>query len=272
MSAMDLTLAGVATEYLATLSQTERLEQQQEVMRFVRWYGPEAPVAEVGMRNLESYLSQVEASGADSARRLMPLRSFLAYAENQGYLPERLSKLVRVKRVTAKAKKSTPTTTQTVEREIIHLTPEGHSQLKEELDHLINVMRPQVAEALLEARRDKDIRENAPYDAAKQQQGYIEARIRELEHILAVGEVMTEAPTRPAGRVGIGSTVELRDLTYDETVRYTLVSSSEANPREGKLSVASPVGKALLDQCEGAIVEVDAPAGKLRYRIERVEG
>jgi transcription elongation factor GreA len=270
MSANNLSLAGVATEYLATLPQTERLEQQQEVMRFIRWYGPEAPIADMGMRTLESYLSEVEASGADSARRLMPLRSFLAYAEDQGYMTDKLSKLVRVKRVTSKGKKAAANS-QTVEREVIHLTPEGHSQLKEELEHLVNVMRPQVADALLEARRDKDIRENAPYDAAKQQQGYIEARIRELEHIMAVGEVLAEARPRPGGRVGIGSTVLLRDLTYDDVVRYTLVSSSEANPREGKLSVASPVGRALLDQSEGSEIEVEAPAGKLRYRVEKVE-
>lgn len=270
MSATSLSLAGLATEYLATLPQAERIEQQQEVMRFIRWYGPELPVSDVGMRNLESYLAQVEASGADSARRLTPLRSFLAYAEDQGYMTDKLSKLVRVRRATGKAKRGAAAA-QPVEREVIQLTPEGHTQLKDELDHLVNVMRPQVADALLEARRDKDIRENAPYDAAKQQQGYIEARIRELEHIMAVGEVLAEASPRPGGRVGIGSTVMLRDLTYDETVRYTLVSSSEANPREGKLSVASPVGRALLDASEGTVIEVEAPAGKLRYQVEKVE-
>jgi transcription elongation factor GreA len=153
---------------------------------------------------------------------------------------------------------------------VIQLTPEGHSQLKEELDRLVNVGRPQVADALLEARRDKDIRENAPYDAAKQQQGYIEARIRELENTLARSEIMIGS-NNSAGRIGIGSTVLLRDLTYDEQVRYTLVSSSEANPREGKLSVASPVGRALIDCSEGETIEVDAPAGKLRYLVEKVE-
>lgn len=270
MSEKDNTLAGVATEYLSTLPATERMDTQQEVMRFVRWYGSDQPIGDLGMRSLEGYLSQVEASGADSSRRLLPLRSFLSYAEEQGYLSDKLSKLVRIKRVTTKGRRATAV--EPVEREVIHLTPEGHAQLKEELDHLVNVMRPQVADALLEARRDKDIRENAPYDAAKQQQGYIEARIRELEHVMAVAEIMEGAPVRQGGRVGIGSTVLLKDLTYDESVRYTLVSSNEANPREGKLSIASPVGRALLDQKEGSEIEVEAPAGSLRYRIERIEG
>lgn len=270
MTAKNLSISGVASEYLATLPQEERLEQQQEVMRFVRWYGSERSLADLGMRSVESYLAQVEATGADTSRRLGPLRSFFIYAEEQGYLPERLSKYIRIKRASGKGRKTI--VSEPVEREVVHLTPEGYAQLKEELDRLVNEERPKVAEALLEARRDKDIRENAPYDAAKQQQGYIESRIRELEHIMAVAEIMKGGSTAPAGRVGMGSTVILRDLTFDETVRYTLVSSSEANPREGKISVASPVGRALLDSTEGAVVEVDAPAGKLRYRVEKVEG
>ena len=271
MSADDSNMTTVATEYLATLAPRERGHQQQEIMRFVRWFGPERPLGELNLRTVESYQAQVEATGADLSRRLSPLRSFFAYAEGQGYLSERLSKFFKVKRATAKNKAATAVA-EPVEREVIQLTPEGYSQLKEELDHLVNHMRPQVAEALLEARRDKDIRENAPYDAAKQQQGYLEARIRELEHTLAVAEVIDTNNTRPGGRIGIGSTVLLRDLSYDETLRYTLVSSSEANPREGKLSVASPVGKALLDNSEGEVIEVEAPAGKLRYRIEKIEG
>ncbi len=270
MATNDLSLAGVASEYLATLRPQERSDQQQEIMRFARWFGSERPVGELSMRALESYLAQVEATGADTNRRLGPLRSFLVYAEEQGYVADRLSKYIRVKRTAAKAKKVAAA--EPVEREVVRLTREGYAQLKEEHERLVSEERPKVAEALLEARRDKDIRENAPYDAAKQQQGYIESRIRELEHILAVAEVIEEGPAVPAGRVGLGSTVILRDLAYDETVRYTLVSSSEANPREGKISVASPVGRALLDCGEGAIVEVEAPAGKLRYRVERVEG
>ena len=106
---------------------------------------------------------------------------------------------------------------------------------------------------------------------AKDQQGLTEARIRELEHLLASAEILGQRSGVPSGRVSIGSTVVVRDLDYEDEMRYTLVSPSEANPREGKLSVASPVGRALLDNVAGAEIEAEAPAGKVRYRIEKVE-
>ncbi|MHB1414557.1 MAG: transcription elongation factor GreA [Chloroflexota bacterium] len=269
MTERPSTLGDVAAEYLATLPQEERADYQQEIWRFARWFGPERPITELGMRILESYQAQMEATGADSSRRFGPLRAFFIYAEGEGYLPEKLSKYIKIKRAASRGRRGNAVS-EAMQPETIRLTAEGYNQLKEEYDNLVNVQRPQVSESLLEARRDKDIRENAPYDAAKQQQGYIEARIRELEHILGAAEIMGANKDRPASRVTLGSTVLLRDLSFDEEVSYTLVSSSEANPREGKLSVASPVGKALLDAGEGAVVEVEAPAGKLRYRVEKI--
>ncbi len=270
MTDNDITLAELVTEYLSSLRPAQRADEQQELMRFVRYYGSDFAVARMDMRRLEGYLGEVEQSGADSTRRLTPLRSLLIYAEHHGYSEEKLSKLVRIRRVGGRAKRA-GSVTEAVEREVIQLTRSGYDQLKAELDKLSTEGRQEVADALLEARRDKDIRENAPYDAAKQQQAYIEARIRELEHVMAVAEVIDDTPGPVSGRIGIGTTVLLRDLAEDDLVRYTLVSSSEANPREGKLSVASPVGKALMDNSEGAVLEVEAPAGSIRYRIEQVE-
>lgn len=266
MTDKQITLGDVAAEYLATLSPDDRGEQQPEIMRFLRWFGTDRPLEQLGPRDLEDYQEQVETSGADVSRRLMPVRALLAYGERQGVITIRLSKRIRIKRATSRARRAAAAE---APEEIIKLTPEGYNQLKEELEYLTTKGRAEVAAALLEARRDKDIRENAPYDAAKQQQALVEARIRELERTLARAEVLSEGNT--SGRIGIGSVVVLRDLTYDEEIRYTLVSSSEANPRDGKLSVASPVGKALLASAEGEVVEVDAPAGKIKYRIERVE-
>lgn len=270
MYTRSLTLNDLTVEYLSTLPSGERAEQQPEVMRFVRWFGADRPLAEVSGNAVDNYQAQVESTGADLARRLTPLRAMFAYAEEQGYLTERVSKRIRFRRPNTRARRGGAAVEQP-EGDIVQLTAEGHQQLKDELDRLVNEVRPQVSEALLEARRDKDIRENAPYDAAKQHQAYVEARIRELESILARSEVISQTATKARGRIGIGSTVYLRDLTYDEMVSYLLVSSSEANLREGKISVASPVGRALVESSEGSVVEVEAPAGKLRYRIEKVE-
>ena len=270
MTVSPATMSEAASQYLGTLSADERLDQQPEVLRFVRWFGPELAPADLGLRAVETYQNQVEATGADVALRLAPLRGFLRYLESQGCIVENLAKHIKVRRATGAAKKNAPSL-EPVDSEVVHLTPEGYKQLRQELEHLTNVVRPQISATILEARRDKDIRENAPYHAAKDQQGMVEARIRELEHVLAAAEILGETVSAPDGRVGIGCSVILRDLAYVEEVRYTLVSPSEANPREGKLSVASPVGKALLDSTQGSVVEVEAPAGKMRYRVEKVE-
>jgi transcription elongation factor GreA len=269
MTSNAATMAAAAAEYLSGLSADERVDQQPEVLRFVRWFGPDLTPHELGLRAVETYQNQVEATGADVALRLAPLRGFLRFLEVRVYIDENLAKHIKVRRATSSIKKGN--TVETVENEAVKLTPEGYKQLEEELERLTTQVRPQISAALLEARRDKDIRENAPYHAAKDQQGMVEARIRELEHTLSGAEILGRSTATPGGRVTIGSTVVLRDLDYDEEVCYTLVSPSEANPREGKLSVASPVGKAVLDSSEGAVVEAEAPAGKMRYRVEKVE-
>ncbi|MHB1133716.1 MAG: transcription elongation factor GreA [Chloroflexota bacterium] len=264
------TMAEAANQFLQSLSPEARLDQQQEVLRFVRWYGTEQPLNDLGLRQIETYQTQVEATGADVALRLAPLRNFLRYLEAQGYLAENLAKHIKVRRSTLSRRAARGS--ELPQTEAVQLTPEGFQQLKDELDHLTTVVRHQISAQILEARRDKDIRENAPYHMAKDQQGLTEARIRELEHLLSAAEIIGQRSSSSfAGRIGIGSTVVVRDLDYEDEVRYTLVSPSEANPREGKLSVASPVGRALLDNVAGAEVEVEAPAGKVRYRIEKVE-
>lgn len=263
------TVAAAAAEYLSGLTPDERVDQQPEVLRFVRWFGPELTPRDLGLRTVESYQNQVEATGADVALRLAPLRGLLRFLEAREYIGENLAKHIKVRRATGSTRKGA--TVEPVATDVVKLTSEGHKQMGDELDHLTTVVRPQISAALLEARRDKDIRENAPYHAAKDQQGMVEARIRELEHTLAGAEILGASVAAPGGRVTIGSTVILRDLAYDEEVRYILVSPSEANPREGKLSVASPVGKAVMDSAEGEVVEAEAPAGKMRYRVEKVE-
>ena len=151
------------------------------------------------------------------------------------------------------------------------LTAEGYKRLQDELDTLINVKRPEIARDLFEARIDKDFRENAPYDAAKQHQAEVEARIRQLQGILARAQIIEAGQRSLTGKVALGSKVKLRDLTHDEELEYTLVSANEANPRAGRISVASPVGKALIDHVPGDTVEIEAPAGTVQMRVESIE-
>jgi len=260
----EKTLAQVATHFLANLPPEQRERCQQEVNKFVRWYGMERPIAELTAHEVASYAERMEGFSANAIKRLEPVKAFLAYAKKEGFTKNNLAVHLRLKK---SAPKQRPSGKGHVEAAT--LTPEGYQELRAELMALKR-QRPKIAEGIRTAAADKDFRENAPLDAAKDYQGMVEARIRELEAILNSAVITTE-PVHSAN-VTLGSTVNLHDLATGEELRYTLVNPSEANLAKGKLSVASPTGKALLGRKKGDVIEVTAPAGTLRYRIDSIEG
>lgn len=146
------------------------------------------------------------------------------------------------------------------------LTTEGLRKLEDELDHLKTVRRREVAERIKIARDFGDLSENSEYEEAKNEQAFVEGRILTLEKLLRNARVVTESDVDPQ-RVGIGSTVSLRDLASGEVFEYTIVGSSEAEPAQARISYQSPVGQAVLDQLQGSQVEVRLPAGVARYEI-----
>jgi len=154
--------------------------------------------------------------------------------------------------------------------ERILLTSAGAERLRAELKRLKTTDRPQVIAAIAEARAHGDLSENAEYDAAKEQQGLIEARIRELESSLSVAEVIDPATLNAPGKVVFGATVSLYDEHRDSDVTYQLVGNLEADLDHGRISIRSPIGRALVGKQEGDEVEVDAPAGKRVYEILKI--
>ncbi|HEY3110175.1 MAG TPA: transcription elongation factor GreA [Chloroflexota bacterium] len=265
----DVNVTEAMGRYGATLKPEEKQVQQQELNRFVRWF-ERRPMSELSAQEVERYQEEFEKTGADS-RRLEPVKQFLAYAHKQGFTDINYGKFIRIRRTITRGGRSGRAAEQQVEMPTGEmLTAEGFQRLQEELDNLINVKRPEIARDLFEARIDKDFRENAPYDAAKQHQAEVEARIRQLQGILARAQIIQEGK-QAGGRVTLGAKVKLRDLTHDEELEYTLVSANEANPRAGRISIASPVGRALLDHLPGDTVEVEAPAGAVQMRIESIE-
>ncbi len=264
-----LTVSEAIVEYVASLPADQRLLQQAELDRFARWIGPSRSFGDVTGISLETYQEQLGRSGADLFKHLEPLKLFVAWAQKKGYIVDSIAKLIKLKKPTGKSGRRASPGRSNREPEEIQLTKEGLEHIKVELEHLVAEVRPLVASELLEARRDKDIRENGPYEAAKQHQAHVESRIRDLERIMASATLMNE--NRPADRVCIGSTVVVVDISYEETLRFPLVSTSEVDPKAGKISVVSPVGKALLDRCPGDVVEVQAPAGVVHYRVESIE-
>ena len=151
--------------------------------------------------------------------------------------------------------------------ERIILTSHGADELRKELKRLKSEERPRVIAAIAEARAHGDLSENAEYDAAKEQQGFIEGRIKELEASLSVAEVIDPAKIGVDGKVVFGATIELYDETNDSEVVYQLVGNLEADLEKGRISISSPIGRALIGKLEGDEIEVDAPDGKRNFEI-----
>ncbi len=150
------------------------------------------------------------------------------------------------------------------------MTVRGAEKLRQELARLKQVERPRVIQAIAEARAHGDLRENAEYAAAKEQQGFIEGRIREIEAKLANAQIIDVRQINANGKVVFGATVELIDEDTGEEVTYQIVGEDEADIGEGLISVNSPIARALIGREEGDVVTVKAPAGERRYEIVAV--
>ncbi len=149
------------------------------------------------------------------------------------------------------------------------LTREGYQKLQEELDYLRTKKREEIAIRLHEAMEGGELLDNAELEAAKNEQAFVEGRIKELEVLLATARVINEAPP-PSGAVQVGSKVTIKEEEMEPEV-YTIVGAAEANPINGKISNESPLGRALLNRKVGDKVQVDAPAGAFTVQILKVE-
>ena len=153
----------------------------------------------------------------------------------------------------------------------VPMTVAGAEKLRAELNELKTVSRPRISAAIAEAREHGDLKENAEYHAAREQQSFCEGRITEIENKLADSEVIDVKSIEPSGRVIFGTTVTLLNLDTDKTVTYQIVGEDEADVPAGKISVASPIARAIMGKHEGDEIVVNAPAGDISYEIEQVQ-
>ena len=153
----------------------------------------------------------------------------------------------------------------------IPVTVQGAELLKAELQRLRSVDRPNVIQAIAEARAQGDLSENAEYDAAKERQSFIEGRIAEIESKLANAQVIDPKTLNAEGRCVFGATVRIEDLDSGNVVTYQIVGDDEADIKNGKISVGSPIARALIGKAEGDVAEVDAPGGLRTYEILDVQ-
>ena len=153
----------------------------------------------------------------------------------------------------------------------IPMTVEGADALREELQHRKSVLRPQITQDIAEAREHGDLKENAEYHAAREQQGFNEGRIQEIEGKLADAQIIDVAKLPAGDKVIFGTTVGLLDVDTDEAITYKIVGEDEADLKEGKISVMSPIARALIGKSLGDVVVVTTPGGDKEYEIDQVQ-
>lgn len=257
----ETTLGEAAERYLSSLGAgSERARAS--IDAFVRrWFKPEAPLSDLNPRDIERYVESL-GSSEEGRRQAEELRNFLSQLRRWKLIDQNLAQHVRVPRSRPARQGPAP------DLPPIEMTAEGYAALQQELESL-KAQRPLIADEIRRAALDKDFRENAPLQAAREKLSHLETRIRELESMLRRAVIISD---RGDGqRVQLGSTVEVRNLATDQVLRYTIVGPAEADSKAGKISSASPVGRALLERREGEEVEVEVPAGRLRLRVERIE-
>ena len=152
----------------------------------------------------------------------------------------------------------------------VPMTVAGEASLRAELEHLRKVERPRISQAIAEARAHGDLKENAEYHAAREQQGFTEGRIMEIEAKLADAQVIDVTKIPHTGKVVFGATVDLVNAETDERVSYQIVGEDEAEVKSNKISVTSPIARALIGKEEGETAVVKAPGGDIEYEIDQV--
>ena len=212
------------------------------------------------------YAEQLVGSGTtpQAGERLQAIRKFLSFARKKGLIEKNLARHVRIRKLGLRKKLQ-----QTDNQERIELTAEGYAQLTSQLDQLRGERGP-LAIQIRKAAADKDVRENVPLEAAREQLGLVESRIRDLENTVKFAAVIDPSRRGPITEARIGTRVSVKDLTTDRETTYTLVDRSEANPMEGKISDVSPLGKVLMRRSPGQEVVAVTPRGSVRYRIMEV--
>lgn len=152
----------------------------------------------------------------------------------------------------------------------VPLTAEGAERLREELSDLKSVQRPRVIQAIADAREHGDLKENAEYHAAREQQSFIEGRIKDIEGKLSHAQIIDVKEMNADGKIIFGTTVELTDLDTDESVTYRIVGDDEADIKQGLISYSSPLARAIIGKREGDEVAFDAPGGVREYEVIKV--
>lgn len=259
----DLSIAEAIAVYLGSVEGGEREEINRQLHRFLRWYGSDRKVSQVTPPEIGQFAEYVGKTVQDYNRVFEYLRPFLSYIYKQRLTPVILSSHLRLAKAPLKAKVGS----RSENSDRATLTLEGYAKLEQKLK-LLQEERPKIAEELQKAAADKDFRENAPLEAARDHQGQVEARIRAIEATLATANVIdNNSNVGKQEVVVLGDTVNIRNMDTGEETGYKIVGHGEADLRLNRISSISPIGKALLGSIAGKEITIVVPAGIQLYKI-----
>ena len=260
-----ITLSEAFQVYVQQMPQEAKQAAQPEIAKFVRWLGAERRISSIAASEIGEYseMQTARSASADAQERLSTVKTFLAYLKKSGAIETNLAQHLRVR----KSRSTASRTRSKGQSQQVRLTRAGYDQMTKQLTQLQD-QRLDLAEEIQRAAADGDVRENAPLEAARENQGMVMAKIRELEATLKMA-VVIDGTVVNTSTVHIGSKVEITESTTNKRFQYQLVEPNEASPLTGKISIASPVGSAILGHNVGEQVTVETPRGKQTYVIEK---
>lgn len=250
--------------YVRQMPKDAKKAAQPEIAKFVRWIGATRLIDTLIPSEIGEYNEIFGAKTAtrDATERLSAVKLFLTFLKKKDHIEVNLAQHLRLRKSRTAASKAISMFNTT---RSINLTQSGYNEMTKQLITL-NAERVRIVEDIQRAAADGDVRENAPLEAAREAQGMTIGKIQELEATLKVA-VIIDAKSQDSGRIHIGSKVELTETTSNKTVKYQLVEPNEANPLASKISIASPVGSAILGLKLGDEVKVKTPKGQQVYKI-----
>ncbi len=260
----DLQLTSALAEYIQTVSENDKKQAQIELAKFSRWVGMDRMVSTLAPPEIGEYSDIVSARGTapGATERLAAVKLFLAYLKKSGLIETGLAQHLRVRKGRSTGAKKT-----TAQTRVVQLTKQGHTELVKRLEEY-REGRQHLAEEIHRAAQDKDVRENAPLEAAREAQGLLMSKIAEAEATLRAAVIIDESGRKSANQIiRLGSNITLQDPATGKSMACQIVEANEANPLNSKISNVSPVGAAVIGKAVGDQVTVSTPRGEQTYVI-----
>lgn len=265
---VQITLGDALNDYLSSLKPEQRHEYEGFVRKYVEYAGPQMAVADLTGSRVESYAEfSIKHTDPNAEKRVAALKSWFQYLKKKSYTNQNFGIHIRVRKP-ANSRAGNRAAAVRIEEPPIEMTAEGIEDLRRELAEIEGKI-PDLVRSIEQARSDGDLRENAPYHAAREALAFTDNRKKQIETALKRA-VVVDRSQKEENLTSVGSTVTVTYLDKNLQITYQLVGAREANASEKKISVESPVGRVLLGKRVGEEVEVSAPQGIMRYRIDAI--